>query len=195
MAVVTRALPWVLPRRLSMFTHWPSAWDEACEKGVIEWATPEEYRTYQTYLADDLRALLHDLGPDDALFHGLEQMGNKHVVLGNSSCLDEIVPKLDYVVQCFMYPTAFSFSSVHSSQDSFKSWPPVGHCIPFTSKVPNKGAATPSNSSVATGGRALAELRNRPEGLRTVVIDPRYTLDAAGAGSIASSRAPTRSGC
>ena len=37
----------------------------------------------------------------------------------------------------------------------------------------------PSNSSVATGGRALAELRNRPEGLRTVVIDPRYTLDAA----------------
>lgn len=38
----------------------------------------------------------------------IERSGNKHVVLGNSSCLDEIVPKLDYVVQCFMYPTAFS---------------------------------------------------------------------------------------
>ncbi len=37
----------------------------------------------------------------------------------------------------------------------------------------------PSNSSVATGGRALAELRNRPQGLKTVVIDPRYTIDAA----------------
>ncbi len=37
----------------------------------------------------------------------------------------------------------------------------------------------PSNSSVATGGRALAELRNRPQGLKTVVIDPRLTMDAA----------------
>lgn len=37
----------------------------------------------------------------------------------------------------------------------------------------------PSNSSAATGGRALAELRNRPQGLKTVVVDPRYTLDAA----------------
>ena len=37
----------------------------------------------------------------------------------------------------------------------------------------------PSNSSVATGGRCLAELRARPQGLHTVVIDPRYTLDAA----------------
>ncbi len=37
----------------------------------------------------------------------------------------------------------------------------------------------PSNSSVATGGRALAELRNRPQGLKTVVIDPRFTIDAA----------------
>lgn len=37
----------------------------------------------------------------------------------------------------------------------------------------------PSNSSVATGGRALAELRNRPQGLKTVVIDPRFTMDAA----------------
>jgi anaerobic selenocysteine-containing dehydrogenase len=40
-------------------------------------------------------------------------------------------------------------------------------------------ATDPSNSSVATGGRCLAELRTRPQGLRTVVIDPRYTLDAA----------------
>ena len=38
----------------------------------------------------------------------IERSGNKHVVLGNSSCLDEIVPNLDYIVQCFMYPTAFS---------------------------------------------------------------------------------------
>ncbi len=37
----------------------------------------------------------------------------------------------------------------------------------------------PSNSSVATGGRALTELRNRPQGLQTIVIDPRYTVDAA----------------
>ncbi len=37
----------------------------------------------------------------------------------------------------------------------------------------------PSNSSVATGGRALAELRAREQGLKTVVIDPRYTLDAS----------------
>lgn len=37
----------------------------------------------------------------------------------------------------------------------------------------------PSNSSVATGGRCLAELRARPQGLRTVVIDPRFTLDAS----------------
>ncbi len=32
-------------------------WGEACEKGVIEWATPEEYRTYQTYLNDDAATL------------------------------------------------------------------------------------------------------------------------------------------
>ncbi|MFQ7065967.1 MAG: molybdopterin-dependent oxidoreductase, partial [Eggerthella lenta] len=37
----------------------------------------------------------------------------------------------------------------------------------------------PSNSSVATGGRALAELRAREKGLKTVVIDPRMTMDAA----------------
>ncbi len=37
----------------------------------------------------------------------------------------------------------------------------------------------PSNSSVATGGRAIAELRNREQGLKTVVIDPRFTMDAA----------------
>lgn len=37
----------------------------------------------------------------------------------------------------------------------------------------------PSNSSVATGGRALAELRAREQGLKTVVIDPRMTLDAS----------------
>ncbi len=37
----------------------------------------------------------------------------------------------------------------------------------------------PSNSSVATGGRCLAELRARPQGLKSVVIDPRYTLDAS----------------
>lgn len=37
----------------------------------------------------------------------------------------------------------------------------------------------PCNSSVATGGRALAELRNREQGLKTIVIDPRMTMDAA----------------
>ena len=37
----------------------------------------------------------------------------------------------------------------------------------------------PANSSVATGGRALAELRAREQGLKTVVIDPRMTMDAA----------------
>ena len=37
----------------------------------------------------------------------------------------------------------------------------------------------PSNSSVATGGRAIAELRNREQGAETVVIDPRFTMDAA----------------
>lgn len=37
----------------------------------------------------------------------------------------------------------------------------------------------PSNSSAATGGRAIAELRAREQGLKTVVIDPRMTLDAA----------------
>ena len=37
----------------------------------------------------------------------------------------------------------------------------------------------PSNSSAATGGRALAELRAREQGLKTVVIDPRLTMDAA----------------
>ena len=37
----------------------------------------------------------------------------------------------------------------------------------------------PANSSVATGGRALAELRAREKGLKTVVIDPRMTMDAA----------------
>ncbi len=38
----------------------------------------------------------------------IERSGNKHVVLGNSSCLDEIVPNLDFVVHAFLYPTAFS---------------------------------------------------------------------------------------
>ncbi len=37
----------------------------------------------------------------------------------------------------------------------------------------------PSNSSVATGGRAIAELRAREQGLKTVVVDPRLTLDAS----------------
>lgn len=37
----------------------------------------------------------------------------------------------------------------------------------------------PCNSSVATGGRALAELRTRTQGLRSIVIDPRMTMDAA----------------
>lgn len=39
--------------------------------------------------------------------------------------------------------------------------------------------ADPSNSSAATGGRCLAELRVREQGLKTVVIDPRFTLDAS----------------
>ncbi len=38
----------------------------------------------------------------------IERSGNKHVVMGNSSCLDEVVPHLDTVVHIFMYPTAFS---------------------------------------------------------------------------------------
>ncbi|MFQ8866916.1 MAG: molybdopterin dinucleotide binding domain-containing protein [Eggerthella lenta] len=37
-----------------------------------------------------------------------ERSGNKHVVLGNATCLDEIVPNLDFVCHIFMYPTAFS---------------------------------------------------------------------------------------
>ena len=37
----------------------------------------------------------------------------------------------------------------------------------------------PANSSVATGGRCLAELRNREAGLKTIVIDPRQTMDAS----------------
>lgn len=38
----------------------------------------------------------------------IERSGNKHVVLGNSSCLDEIVPNLDFIVHIHMYPTAFT---------------------------------------------------------------------------------------
>ncbi|MFR1638343.1 MAG: hypothetical protein ACLSVD_03705 [Eggerthellaceae bacterium] len=34
-----------------------------------------------------------------------ERSGNKHVVLGNATCLDEIVPNLDFVCHIFMYPT------------------------------------------------------------------------------------------
>ena len=37
-----------------------------------------------------------------------ERSGNKHVMLGNSTCLDEIVPNVDFICHIFMYPTAFS---------------------------------------------------------------------------------------
>lgn len=37
----------------------------------------------------------------------------------------------------------------------------------------------PSNDSPSYGGRAVAELRTRKEGLKTVVIDPRFTADAS----------------
>ena len=38
----------------------------------------------------------------------IDRSGNKHVVMGNSSCLDEVAPKVDTIVHIYMYPTAFT---------------------------------------------------------------------------------------
>lgn len=38
----------------------------------------------------------------------IDRSGNKHVVLGNASIIEEMVPKLDFILHIYMYPTAFT---------------------------------------------------------------------------------------
>ncbi len=67
-------------------------------KGLICWD--------MAHIPSVLRAMQY--GDPYQIHMWIERSGNKHVVMGNSSCLDEVVPHLDTVVHIFMYPTAFS---------------------------------------------------------------------------------------